>query len=98
MHPMKHQTLLHHIATAIGFVGLLGWYYAASKLGILDWAIQQVPAQYAGAGLMVGIMLAMTPGFFLWKLWNRWVEKKLQITGKYYEDDFYIKDKSDKRD
>lgn len=95
---MKHQNLLHHIATAIGFIGLLVWLYAARSLGFLDWAATLVPAKYAGAGLMVGIMIAMTPGFFLWKLWNRWVEKKLQITGKYYEDDFYIKDDSKKGD
>ena len=92
---MNNQNLLHHIATAIGFAGLIGWYYAASKLGILDWGINLVPREYAGAGMMLGVMVAMTPGFFLWKLWTRWTEKKLGITGKYYEDDFY-KDPEDK--
>mgnify|MGYP003873315959 CR=1 FL=1 len=38
---------------------------------------------------MLGIMLAMTPGFFIWKLYNRWLERKLAVTGKYYEDEYY---------
>ncbi|MGB0467354.1 MAG: hypothetical protein ACPGF7_07500 [Pontibacterium sp.] len=86
---MKKQTILHHLATGIGFAGLIAWYYGARELGILDQGISLVPEEYAGAGLMIGIMIAMAPGFFLWKLWIRWTEKKLQITGKYYEDDFY---------
>lgn len=86
---MKHQTLLHHVATAAGFIGLIGWFLGAQALGVMDWGVTLVPEKYAGAGLMVGVMVAMTPGFYLWKLWTRWAEKKLSITGKYYEDDFY---------
>jgi len=38
---------------------------------------------------MLAIGLGMTPAFFIWSRFNRWVEKKLQIKGKYYEDGFY---------
>lgn len=93
---MTTQNILHHTATALGLIGLAAWYYAARELGILDWGITLVPEEYAGAGLMLGIMVAMTPGFFLWKLWIRWSEKKLGITGKYYEDGFY-KDPPEKK-
>ncbi|MBE9397217.1 hypothetical protein IOQ59_08090 [Pontibacterium sp. N1Y112] len=86
---MTRQNLLHHIATAIGFLGLMAWYLGARELGLFDWAVELAPEGHEGAGLMVGIMVAMTPGFFLWKLWVRWSEKKLGITGKYYEDGFY---------
>jgi len=39
--------------------------------------------------LLFGIIIGMTPGFFIWKHYNRWVEQKLGVTGKYYEDGFY---------
>ncbi|WP_370298796.1 hypothetical protein [Pontibacterium sp.] len=94
---MKNQKLLHHIATAIGFVGLLAWMYAARTLGIFEWGATLVPEKYAGSGVMIAIMVAMAPGLFLWKLWNRWVEKKLEIKGKYYEDDFYKEDLKKKK-
>lgn len=83
------QKFLHHLGTGAGFAGLIGWFYAGRELGIMEWAAQQVPVEYGGAGLMVGIILVMTPGFFLWKLYNRWMEKKLAITGMYYEDAYY---------
>lgn len=84
-----NNKVLHHIATGAGFAGLIAWYYAGHSLGILDWAAQQLPIKYAGAGLMLGIMLVMTPGFFLWKLYNRWIERTLNIKGRYIEDDYY---------
>jgi len=84
-----NKKFLHHLATGAGFAGLIGWFYMGRELGIMEWAAQQVPAEYGGAGLMVGIMLVMTPGFFLWKLFNRWVEKRLEVTGMYYEDAYY---------
>jgi len=88
----KKKKTLHHIAVGVGFAGLILWYYAGYKLGFLDWAIQQVPQKYAGSGLMIAIMVMMTPGFFLWKLYNRWIEKRLNITGIYYEDEYYKRD------
>lgn len=83
--------LLHNLGAMAGFVGLLLWYLAGKELGILEWITQLFPASHAGAGLMVAIMLVMTPGFFLWKLYNRWLERRLQIRGRYYEDEFYTK-------
>lgn len=94
---MKNQNLLHHIATAIGFVGLLAWLYAARTLGIFDWGVSLVPEEHAGSGVTLAIMIAMTPALFLWKLWTRWVESKLNIKGKYYEDDFYKEDLKKKK-
>lgn len=85
----KSNKLPHHIAVAIGFAGLILWYYAGKELGFLDWMIQQVPRDYAGAGMMLGVMIMMTPGFYLWTLYNRWIEKKLSVKGIYYEDEFY---------
>lgn len=89
MSEQKKKNLLHHIAVGIGFVGLLVWLYIGRELGFLDWIILQVPRDYAGAALMVGIMIIMTPGFFIWTRYNRWIEKRLKIEGIYYEDGFY---------
>jgi len=36
----------------------------------------------------------MAPGFLVWKYYNRWLEKRLNITGIYYEDSYYKNDKS----
>lgn len=85
----KRTKLLHHCAAGAGFAGLILWYYAGYKLGFLDWIIQQVPPRFAGSGMMIGVMIMMTPGFFIWSRYNRWVEKKLKVTGIYYEDEFY---------
>ena len=65
-------------------------------LGLLDWATQIMPEGYAGAGLMLAIGLSMTPAFFIWSQFNRYTEKKLNIKGKYYEDDYYNQDKNQK--
>ncbi len=84
-----HNTLLHHIGTGVGLLFLIGFYLIIKSTGFFDWVTAQMPQKYAGAGLMLGIIIAMTPGFFIWKHYNRWVERKLGVTGKYYEDDFY---------
>lgn len=89
MAEQQNNKLLHHIAVAVGFIFLIVWYYTGYTLGFLDWMIQQAPREYAGAGMMVGVMIMMTPGFFIWSRYNRWVEKKLSIKGIYYEDSFY---------
>jgi hypothetical protein len=88
MYSPKTQ-LLHHLATALGLVFLGGWYLLFKKLGVLDWIIALVPQSHAGAGLMLGIATVMIPGFFVWKLYNRWVERRLDIRGRYYEDSYY---------
>ncbi|MBY4675273.1 hypothetical protein [Marinobacterium arenosum] len=93
-----HNKTLHHIGVGAGFLGLILWYYAGHQLGILDWVAQQVPERYAGGGLMLGIMLLMTPGFFIWKLYNRWLEAKLSVRGRYYEDEYYASLKKDDKD
>ncbi|MDO6562492.1 hypothetical protein Q4488_03755 [Amphritea sp. 1_MG-2023] len=84
-----HNKILHHIATACGLLFLVGYYLLIDKSGLYDWVTAQLPAKYAGSGLMLGIMIGMTPGFFIWKYYNRWIEKKLGVSGKYYEDGFY---------
>ena len=70
--------LLSHVSTAVGLIGLGAWYLAAKALGILDWAVSIAPQEYAGAGLMVAIMLVMTPGLFLWNQFQRWSLNKIQ--------------------
>lgn len=94
--PTAHNKTAHHIATGIGLLCLGGYYLLMDKSGFYDWVTAFLPTEYAGAGLMLGIMIGMTPGFFLWKHYNRWIEKKLGVSGKYYEDDFY-KPKEDKK-
>lgn len=85
----KSNNYLHHLAVGIGFAGLIIWYYIGKELGFLDWMIQLMPVKYAGAGMMLGIMIMMTPGFFIWSRYNRWIEKKLKVKGMYYEDEYY---------
>ncbi|WP_036228870.1 hypothetical protein [Marinobacterium jannaschii] len=85
----KNNTLLHHIATGAGFIGLVLWFYLGKESGFLNWAVALAPEQYTGSALMVGIMIMMTPGFFCWKLYVRWFERKLDIKGIYYEDSYY---------
>jgi len=89
---MTKQKLLHHLAIAAGLIFLGGWFLLAKSLGALDWAITQVPEKYAGAGLMLGIIVIMIPAFLIFKYYNRWVEKTLEVKGIYYEDTFYKKD------
>jgi hypothetical protein len=87
-----HQKkLLHHLAVAGGFVFLILWFYFGRKTGFLDWAVSLAPASHAGAALTLAIMIMMVPAFFIWKYINRLVEKKLDIRGRYYEDDVYKK-------
>lgn len=84
-----NKKTLHHLATGLGFLGLIGWFYAGRQLGILDWGVTLMPKGHEGAGLMLAICLMMLPGFFLWSRYNRLIEQKLNIKGKYYEDDYY---------
>ncbi len=84
-----NKNTLHHIATAIGFLFLIGWYLLFRKLGFLDWSTTQMPSGYEGSGLMIAIVVMMTPAFFIWSRFNRYVEKKLNIKGVYYEDSYY---------
>ncbi len=48
-----------------------------------------MPTGYEGSGLMIAIVVMMTPAFFIWSRFNRYVEKKLNIKGAYYEDSYY---------
>ena len=89
MTEQKDNKLLHHLAAAAGFIGLLAWFYVGRSLGIVDWIALQVPEKYTGAGVMLGIMVVMTPGCFIWSRYNRWIERRLSIKGMYYEDEYY---------
>lgn len=89
MHLKKRVKLLHHLGIAVGFITLILWYFVADHLGLTLWLSLLVPESHRGAGLMIAIMVIMTPAFFLWKWFNRWVERKLEIKGKYYEDEYY---------
>lgn len=91
----KRQKLLHHIGVALGLLGLGIYYLLVEASGFLTWATSLVGEEYAGSALMVGIMISMTPAFFAWKHYNRFIERRLAIKGIYYEDGFY-KDKSEK--
>ena len=93
---MPHAKLLHHIATAIGFAWLIGWFYLCKHFGVMDWGVTLLPQGYEGAGLMLVIGLMMVPAFFIWSRFNRFVEKKLEIKGKYYEDEYYTSEQATK--
>ncbi|GGC02927.1 hypothetical protein GCM10011352_31420 [Marinobacterium zhoushanense] len=92
------QTLLHHLGTGAGFLGLILWFFAGRELGVLDWATAVAPEGYSGAALMLSIMIMMTPAFGLWTLFNRWLERRLQIKGRYLEDEYYRSLSSDHRE
>ncbi|MBA4501963.1 hypothetical protein [Marinobacterium marinum] len=81
---------LYLLASAAGFAGLILWFYAGRELGILQWIVDFFPASHAGAGLMIAIMLMMTPGFLIWKFYNRWVEQRLEVKGRHLEDEVYL--------
>lgn len=95
----SHNKVLHHIATGFGLLALFGYYLLMEQTGFHEWITALLPENYAGSGLMLAIMITMTPGFFCWKYYNRWVERTLGVKGKYYEDGFYKEpeDKSDKK-
>jgi len=88
--PATDHPRLYLLAMGAGFAGLIGWFVIGRSLGVLDWISGLFPPSHAGAGLMVAIMVLMTPGFLLWKFYNRWIEKRLKVTGRYYEDDVYL--------
>lgn len=92
--PAKGQRLLHHLGVAAGLLALLLWFWFGRRLGFLDWMTALFPVQYAGAGLLVGIMLLMLPALLLHRQYNRWLEARLAIRGRFYEDEFYADDSS----
>lgn len=81
--------LLHHLGVALGLIGLILWFWAGRSLGFLDWITRMAPEGYAGAGLMLGIMLLMLPALLLYRQYNRWLERRLNISGRYLEDEVY---------
>lgn len=81
--------LIYHSAVAFGFLGLIGWFYIGRESGLLEWIMIQLPDKFAGSAVMIGIIIIMTPGFFIWSRYNRWIEKRLKVKGFYYEDTFY---------
>ncbi len=87
-----NKNLKHHIATAVAFAFLVVWYYLLQSFGFFDFTTKLMPETYAGAGLMLGIGLGMTPAFYIWSRFNRWAERKLKIKGIYYEDSYYKSD------
>jgi hypothetical protein len=91
-----NKSHLHHLATAIAFAFLITWYYLLNSYGFFEYFSELTAQQYQGAGLMLGIAIGMTPAFFIWSRFNRWVEKKLDIKGIYYEDGFYKDDEKGK--
>lgn len=91
---MSRSNTLHHIGTAVGLIGLGVWFLVAEKLSIFKVITELFPESHAGAGLMLAIMLVMAPGFFVWKFFNRWLEKRLDIKGIYYEDSYYNQTKN----
>lgn len=93
--PEKRTKFLHHIGVGVGFLGLILWFFAGRELGVLDWAESLAPEGYAGAALMLGIMIMMLPAFALWTMFNRWLERRLKITGRYLEDEYYRSGEND---
>ena len=91
---MSRSNKLHHMGTALGLIGLGVWFLAAEKLSVFEKITELFPESHSGAGLMFAIMVVMAPGFLVWKYYNRWLEKRLNITGIYYEDSYYKNDKS----
>ena len=89
----RRQKLMHHIGVALGLLGLGAYYLIIDSSGFLEWATSLVSDEYTGSALMVAIMVSMTPAFFAWKHYNRFLEKRLAIKGLYYEDSFYKKAK-----
>ncbi|MDY6890657.1 MAG: hypothetical protein SVU24_03505 [Pseudomonadota bacterium] len=80
---------LYLLAVGGGFAGLLLWFAIGRSLGVLEWIGALFPPSHAGAGLMVAIMVLMAPAFWLWNRYNRWVEKRLGVSGRYYEENLY---------
>ncbi|KEA62002.1 hypothetical protein ADIMK_3663 [Marinobacterium lacunae] len=43
---------------------------------------------------MLAIMVMMAPAFGIWTLFNRWLERRLDIKGRYMEDEYYRSDEA----
>ncbi|WP_036191184.1 hypothetical protein [Marinobacterium lacunae] len=91
--PSKNS-VLHHLGVAVGLTGLGAWFMAGRELGFLDWATRVAPDGYSGASLMLAIMVMMAPAFGIWTLFNRWLERRLDIKGRYMEDEYYRSDEA----
>ncbi|MEH6575755.1 MAG: hypothetical protein V7731_01640 [Amphritea sp.] len=99
MSESSHNKVLHHLGTAFGLLGLAAYYLLIDQSEFLDWITSLMPDKYAGSGLMIGIMIAMTPAFFAWKHYNRYMERKLGVKGRYIEDEYYKhQEKHNKKD
>ncbi|MCW8885124.1 MAG: hypothetical protein OQK12_07695 [Motiliproteus sp.] len=87
----NNRSITYHIFMGLGFLALVAWFYLMRKVGFIDWVTAQGPSTHTGAMNMLAIMIWMLPGFFCWKYYVRFLNKKLNIRGMYYEDHYYGK-------
>ena len=92
-----NNKIVHHIGVGAGFIGLILWYLLGQKMDLFQTITELFPASHNGAGFTVAIIIWMTPGFFIWKLFNRWIERVLAIKGQYYEDSYYQNESDTKK-
>ncbi len=84
-----NRSLTYHVLVGLGFVALIAWFYLMRELQFMSWVTSLGPATHAGAMNMLAIILWMLPGFLVWKYYMRFINRKLKITGIFYEDHFY---------
>ena len=90
------RKIIYHLLMGIGFLGLIGWFYLMRQLEFMVWLSAFGPESHKGAMNMLAVMVWMLPAFFCWKYYVRFINKRLNIGGIYYEDHYYrSEDKAD---
>ncbi|WP_207061084.1 hypothetical protein [Motiliproteus sp. SC1-56] len=81
--------LLYHLLMALGFIFLVAAFYLMQYLNFTGWVASLGPVSHQGAFKMVAVMIWMTPAFLAWKHYVRFINRRLEIQGRYYEDTYY---------
>ncbi len=86
------RNILYHILMGLGFLALIGWFWLMREIEFMSWLSAMGPASHTGAMNLLAIMVWMLPGLLCWKYYVRYINRKLKITGIFYEDHFYRSD------
>ncbi|OMH25263.1 hypothetical protein [Motiliproteus sp. MSK22-1] len=85
------RNIIYHFLVGLGFLALIGWFYLMREIEFMTWVTALGPETHKGAMNMLAVMIWMLPAFLCWKYYMRYINRKLDIQGIFYEDHYYGK-------
>ena len=85
------RNIIYHFLMGLGFLALIGWFYLMREIEFMAWITALGPESHKGAMNMLAVMIWMLPAFLCWKYYMRYINRKLNIQGIFYEDYYYGK-------